>query len=108
MTEKANRNLKNEIAILQNADKNHSIYLIEAMDIGDSHYIITDYVFGMDLITMQNEVRHKFTEPELQVMFKKIFDSVYDLHKKHIVHRDFHSGNVMINFPFLKPTKQQL
>ena len=52
MTDKANRNLDNEIKILKEADKNHSIYLIEAIRIGGSNYIITDYVFGMDLITM--------------------------------------------------------
>ena len=41
-------------------------------------------------------------------MFKKILDSVYSLYEKNIVHRDLHSGNVMIHFPHLKPTKDQL
>ena len=72
-------------------------------------------MLGRDINNILYEFREDFSEEEVRNIIRKVIESLNSLshitrngERVKIVHRDFHAGNIMIHFPCLKPTQEQL
>ena len=80
--------------------------LIEHLQDDCCHIIITELVVGLDLCKLI-ELR-QFDERLCRMIFKKICDAVSVMHGGGVVHRDLHMRNIMISFPGIEPTEEQM
>ena len=85
--------LKNEINILKKLDHPNILKIMEFYSSEHSYYIITDYCANGELY---DQIRYKYNENQLAVLFYQIFSGLAYLHSNNIVHRDLKLENIVI------------
>ena len=85
--------LKNEINILKKLDHPNILKIIEFYSSEHSYYIITDYCANGELY---DQIKYKYNENQLAVLFYQILSGLAYLHTNNIVHRDLKLENILI------------
>ena len=86
--------LKNEINILKKLDHPNILKIMEFYSSEHSYYIITDYCANGELY---DQIKYKYNENQLAVLFYQIFSGLAYLHSNNIVHRDLKLENIVIS-----------
>ena len=84
---------KNEINILKKLDHPNILKIIEFYSSEHSYYIITDYCANGELY---DQIKYKYNENQLAVLFYQILSGLAYLHTNNIVHRDLKLENILI------------
>jgi calcium-dependent protein kinase len=86
--------IKNEIDILKKLDHPNVVKILEFYTTDDAYYIITDYCQCGELY---NQIKYKYNENQLAVLFYQVFSGLCYLHQFNIVHRDLKLENILIS-----------
>ena len=82
--------------------------LHEVLQFDDCTVIVTDLIYGYDLLKLRLEYKRSLTEIEGRNILQSVVEAVVGMQQpgRKIVHRDMHSKNVMIDFTNIKPTAE--
>ena len=86
--------IKNEIDILKKLDHPSVVKILEFYTTDDAYYIVTDYCQYGELY---NQIKYKYNETQLAVLFYQVFSGLCYLHQFNIVHRDLKLENILIS-----------
>lgn len=86
--------MKNEIDILKKLDHPNIVKIIEFYSTNSAYYIINDYCPHGELYS---QIKYKFSEIQLAVLFYQIFSGLFYLHDNNICHRDLKLENILIS-----------
>ena len=111
-SDRRRENLRREIDLLQLAESTDSVTLIELIETDpDRTVIIQDYANGGSLFSLM-ETRHSkhrtVGEGEAQLIVRKLTSSLNGVYAKGIIHRDLNVNNVLLHFPCLEPSQEEL
>lgn len=92
--------LKQEVNILKQLNHKNIIVFKDFIDTKSRLFIIMEYIKDgtlRDLIESRKKSMNPFTEDEVRVIIKNLFESVTYLHQHEIIHRDIKPENILIN-----------
>ena len=93
---------------MRKTDPNTSTTLIELVTDPDRYILIQDLVNGGNLNYVLGCREFPLTEREVQLIMKKLAEGLNMIYKKQIIHRDININNVMLHFPDLEPSDDEL
>lgn len=87
--------LIDEIRILKELSHPNIISLYDVYEEEDSVHLVMEYVEGGELFS-RIESKGKYSEDEARKFMRQLIATVYFLHKKQILHRDFKLENILL------------
>lgn len=87
---------KNEAALMAKLHHPNIVDLYDYVELGDSLFLIMEYVQGVTLERYVYEISGLLTESQAKRIFSKILDAFAYAHQRGVVHRDIKPANIMI------------
>ena len=82
--------------------------LIELLQDSSKYILIQEYVNGGSLNSVIAARETQLTESEIQCILRKVTDGLNELYKRNILHRDININNIMLHFPDIMSTTEEL
>ena len=82
--------------------------LIELLQDSTKYILIQEYVNGGSLNSVIAARETQLTESEIQHILRKAADGLNELYKRNILHRDININNIMLHFPDIMSTTEEL
>ena len=94
--------LKREMGILQNLNHQNIVKFYGVKKTPKHIYVIYDYYYGGDLLTLFEKYQQKYGKPFsqeiIQHLMKQIIEGIKYIHRLNIVHDDIKLESILINF----------
>ena len=96
---KVQKNVNNEIAILQRLNHKNIMKLYDHFDSKRNKYMVLEYCGSKSLASLLDSTDHKtvFPESEAALIFFQLAQTLKHLHESHIYHRDIKLDNILYN-----------
>ena len=100
--------LDREIRSMEESSRETSTPLQERITSERGEILVMDYANGRNLNALLGERNGPLSEAEAQAIVHKLANGLADLQNKKIMHRDININNVVLHFPRLEPTPEDL
>ena len=88
--------LNNEINILKELDHPHIIKLHRVIEGVSNYYLVTELMTGGELFDRIASKSITYTEHDVRLIMKLLFEAISHCHQRGIVHRDLKPENVLL------------